>query len=115
MGGPEDEEVDSAGRLDSLRRVVASYPVLEGIPPRTLRRLVERAVKEYGDLVRGFLPLNMVREEKLPGVAEALQEIHFPARDVDVEMLEPGLSSSPPEVDSRRVVSARVGSLSSQE
>ena len=94
LGGPEDEEVDPAGRLDSLRRVVAAYPMLDGIPPRTLRRLVENAVKEYGDLVRGFLPPNIVREEKLPGVAEALQEIHFPDRDVDVEMLEPGVSAA---------------------
>ena len=92
LGGAEDEEGGASDRLDSLRRVVPRYPALEGIPPRTLRRLVESAVEEYGDLVRGFLPPDLVRDENLPGAAEALQEIHFPPRDVDVEMLDPGRS-----------------------
>ncbi|MFP8875147.1 MAG: DEAD/DEAH box helicase, partial [Myxococcota bacterium] len=94
LGGPEDKEAESSDRLDSLRRVVPAYPVLEGIPPRTLRRLVERAVEQYGDLVRGFLPPDLVRDEDLPGAAAALQEIHSPPRDVEVEMLDPGRSAA---------------------
>ncbi|MGH0036881.1 MAG: ATP-dependent DNA helicase RecG [Myxococcota bacterium] len=74
-----------AERLDfgELRRIVPQYPTPEGLPPRTLRGLIERALAEYGDLVAGHLPAELVRERKLPDAASALARVHDPDPDAD--------------------------------
>ena len=73
--------------MASLRQIVPEYSAPEGVPPRTLRRLVQSAVAEYADLVEGRLPEALVRARKLPGAAEALAEIHCPSPDADPEAL----------------------------
>ena len=70
--------------LDGLRRIVPVYASVEGVPPRTLRRLVEAAVAASADVVEGFLPDRLVRERGLPPVATALREVHEPAQDADL-------------------------------
>ncbi len=79
----EPEELD----LDALRQVVPDYPGMEGIPPRALRRYVQRAVETYADLVAGQLPAALVRERELPEPAEALRRLHLPDRDSDLDAL----------------------------
>jgi ATP-dependent DNA helicase RecG len=72
-----------AASWGDLRRIVPEYPTPEGLPPRTLRGLIERALAEYGDLVGGHLPPALVRERRLPGAAEALARVHDPDPDAD--------------------------------
>ena len=67
-----------AQRLASLRRIVPRYPTPEGVPPRTLRGLIERAVADYADLAPGHLPAELVREHGLPEIGEALRIVHAP-------------------------------------
>ena len=80
-------EADALRAVASLRQIVPEYSAPEGVPPRTLRRLVQSAVAEYADLVEGRLPAALVRARKLPGAAEALAAIHFPSPDADPEAL----------------------------
>ncbi|MGZ6144345.1 MAG: ATP-dependent DNA helicase RecG, partial [Myxococcales bacterium] len=68
--GPADD--------DSFGRVVPVYTEVEGIPPRTFRRLEKRAVDEYARFVRDNLPETVRRRRKLLPVQEALRELHFP-------------------------------------
>ena len=92
---PEVEALDDAPADDaaalravaSLRQIVPEYTAPDGIPPRTIRRLVQSAVAEYADLVAGQLPASLVRARKLPGAAEALAGIHCPAADADADAL----------------------------
>ncbi|MFQ5416347.1 MAG: ATP-dependent DNA helicase RecG [Myxococcota bacterium] len=88
-----EEEV--AGRTDSprLNRIVPDYAAPEGLHPRALRRLLERAVGEYADLVMGHLPADLVRERGLPSPSEALRHLHCPDPDVDLAAL--GTADSP--------------------
>jgi len=85
------EEGDGVASGDPVRaatrRIVPDYTAPEGLHPRALRRLVSTAVLEYADLTEGYLPLSMVRERKLPEVAQALRAIHLPEVDADVEAL----------------------------
>ncbi len=87
---PEDSE---------LPRVVADYPVVEGVPPRTLRRLVGLAVERYADLVVGLFPAAQLPAATRASAAEALKQVHAPSADADVEALRK--RSSP---DHRRLV-----------
>ncbi|MCC6640771.1 MAG: ATP-dependent DNA helicase RecG [Deltaproteobacteria bacterium] len=82
-GAPRDAA--AAPSVDRLRRIVPVYSSVEGVPPRTLRRLVDAAVATSADVVEGFLPERLVRERRLPAVATALREVHEPAQDAELE------------------------------
>ena len=85
---PADAELarhaDLERELDGLRRIVPDYVTPEGLAPRSLRRLVERAVQEYADLVTGHLPEALVVEKGLPAPAAALRALHAPGLDSDL-------------------------------
>jgi ATP-dependent DNA helicase RecG len=70
-----------------LQRVVPDYAAPEGVPPRTLRRLVQLAVAEYADLVAGHLPEKLAAARGLPDAAEALRAVHDPPADADLAAL----------------------------
>jgi ATP-dependent DNA helicase RecG len=83
----DGEGAGGAGAADALLSVVPDYTAPEGIPPRTLRRLISLAVAESADLVAGFLPEKLVRARGLPEAAEALRSVHLPPADADVAAL----------------------------
>ena len=65
---------------DSFGRVVPVYTEVEGVPPRTFRRIAKRAVDEYVRFVRDVLPETVRKRQKLLPLEEALRESHFPDR-----------------------------------
>ena len=69
--GLEEEAFDA----EALGAVVPDYPSPDGIPPRTLRGFVERAVRAYADLVPSHLPDPLSEERGRPSVSAALREI----------------------------------------
>jgi len=86
MHHPDLELLGSSGEMqvvrddDSFGRVVPVYPEVEGVPPRTFRRLEKRAVDEYARFVRDLLPETVRRRRKLLPLEEALREAHFPEK-----------------------------------
>jgi len=87
-------EPDEGGAVDvsGLGQIIPDYASPEGMHPRAVRRLVEKAVSEYADLVGGHLPAAVVREQGLPDPAAALRELHQPSPDSDVDALRAGVS-----------------------
>ena len=79
--GPEDEA------REALRAIVPDYPSPEGIPPRTMRGFVQRAVDAHADLVESHLPTALAEERELPSVPDALRAIHAPEVDADLDAL----------------------------
>ncbi len=82
MNHPDVEWPGSEGPADddSFGRVVPVYTDVEGVPPRTFRRLQKRAVDEYVRFVRDVLPDSIRRRRRLLRLDEALREAHFPER-----------------------------------
>ncbi|HUJ26268.1 MAG TPA: ATP-dependent DNA helicase RecG [Myxococcales bacterium] len=74
-GAPLDTTDD-----DSFGRVVPVYTDVEGVPPRTFRRITKRAVDEYMGHVRDLLPADVRKRRGLLSLTEALREAHFPDR-----------------------------------
>jgi len=76
----EASEVEGAPAADEAthRSVQPSYPLLEGVPPRTVRRLIRSVLLSYSDLVAGQLPAPLVEARKLPAVGPALRLVHAP-------------------------------------
>ena len=65
---------------DSFGRVVPVYTDIEGLPPRTFRRIQRRVVDEHVRFVRDVLPEPMRLRRKLLTLEEAVRESHFPDR-----------------------------------
>ena len=84
---PEVDVLSEKEEDDALARIVPLYSVVEGVPPRTLRRIVEAAVGHAADLVDAYLPEALAAKLGLPGVNEALRQVHLPGTHLDPEEL----------------------------
>src|SRR5882672_1523843 len=80
---PDVEVLAAETEPGALPRIVPSYSAVEGLPPRSLRRLVESAVRSAGDLVDGWLPEATVAQLALAEIGAALREVHLPSVGLD--------------------------------
>jgi ATP-dependent DNA helicase RecG len=62
------------------------YPATEGLHQKSLVRLTDQALKRLAD-TRDWLPEELLRDEGLPGLSEALSLVHRPGREVPVAAL----------------------------
>ena len=65
-------------------RLHAVYPQTAGLTSRIISRAVKNALETFGGELPESLPEAILQKYRLPGVAEALRLIHFPADDADV-------------------------------
>ena len=81
----ESGEIDRESR-DSTHlhtgRLVPVYPLTEGLSLRHLRNIVFNALQSYGHLLLDPLPFEYREQLQLSGLADAVEQIHFP-KDVD--------------------------------
>jgi len=80
---PEVEVLAEATEPAELPRIVPTYSAVEGLPPRSARRIVENAVRAAADLVDGWLPEPTVAELALAEIGDALREVHLPSVGLD--------------------------------
>jgi ATP-dependent DNA helicase RecG len=75
------QEYEVAREEESLgqARIVPFYSLTRGLSQRTLRQLMCRVLDEYADAFPEVLPSELRRRYRLPGIAEALRQIHFPS------------------------------------
>jgi ATP-dependent DNA helicase RecG len=84
---PDVELLAEEAPLESLPRIVPTYSLIEGLAPRTLRRIAEAAVAYAADLVEAWLPASVARSAALPELGEALREVHQPSPHLDPDEL----------------------------
>ncbi len=84
---PELEFLNRDAPLGSLPRIVPTYSHVEGVPPRTMRRIVESTTKYAADLVDAWLPETSARRHGLADLGESLREVHLPSPHLDPELL----------------------------
>ena len=67
------------------------YPVVEGIGPASLRKLIGQALEHLpAEAVLELLPAQMLHELRLPSLRSAVLAMHRPARDADLAALAAG-------------------------
>ncbi|MBE0567487.1 MAG: ATP-dependent DNA helicase RecG [Krumholzibacteria bacterium] len=66
-------------------RLVPVYPLTSGVGQHWLRALVHQALERLGPGLPETLPEGLRRRRRLPGRAEALQGLHFPASAAALE------------------------------
>ena len=80
---PEVEVLDKETDVETLPRIVPVYSAVEGLAPRTLRRIVESAVRSGADLIDAFLPEGTATRFGLPPLGDAFREVHLPSSRLD--------------------------------
>ena len=65
-------------------RVVPIYPLTAGLHQKAMRSLMKQVVDTYVPQVQETLPESLRRAHHLPGLAEALRQVHFPDDNADL-------------------------------
>ena len=74
---PEWERLDDS-EATHVGRFVPIYPLTQGLPGRTMRRLAREAVDRYLPLLPESLPPAVMEETGYPPEADAIRDLHFP-------------------------------------
>jgi len=93
MDNPEYEVIPAGGIKEPTHagNLLPIYPSAEGLPQRTLRTAARRALDQAlgrppfqgSDLLPELLPATMVRRHGFPGLAAAVEDLHFPNVQAD--------------------------------
>lgn len=72
--------VESATSSDSahMGRIIPVYREIEGVPTRSLRKVLFEAIARFLPLFEDDLPKALVERHRFPGYQKAVKEIHFP-------------------------------------
>ncbi|GIV05134.1 MAG: ATP-dependent DNA helicase RecG [Fimbriimonadales bacterium] len=87
METPEWEDLPDGADPDSLlsvNRIVPIYPLTEGIRQKRMRQILYNAV-QYAHLAPEILPRSVRERVDLPPIQQALQQIHFPDEENQIE------------------------------
>jgi ATP-dependent DNA helicase RecG len=97
MGKPEivhpevtwgvSSDASEGGESRDFGRVVPIYTEIEGVSSRVLRKILWEALEKYSFALTEDLPEPYLTKHRLPKLAQAIREIHFP-QDNAVELLE---------------------------
>jgi ATP-dependent DNA helicase RecG len=60
-------------------RIVPVYALTDQLPQRTMRRITWNAVRLFADSAQESLPEETLQRLRLPGIRQALDQVHFPA------------------------------------
>jgi ATP-dependent DNA helicase RecG len=78
----------------SFGRILPVYPLTEGLTQKTARKIWKQIVDQFANLAVSPLPADLTRRQQLLPLDRALQEIHFPPNDADLETLNDGHSAA---------------------
>jgi ATP-dependent DNA helicase RecG len=68
-------------------RIVPVHPSTEGLPQKTLRAIMKRVVDDYAKEYPEYIPSTIRQRLQLMSASQALQEVHFPSPEADLEQL----------------------------
>jgi ATP-dependent DNA helicase RecG len=72
-------QMDDADRESG--RIIPIYTEIEGIPTRTLRKILWNALDKFGSHLTEDLPKSLREKHNLPTLAESVRAIHFPEEE----------------------------------
>ena len=85
---PETFSEEEEEKLETeLGRIVPVYSAIEGLPEKTLRKIMRSVVEEYVDLVDNLIPPHILKKANLLPVKEALRNLHLPQTSENFEDL----------------------------
>jgi len=85
---PETFSEEEEEKLETeLGKIVPVYSAIEGLPEKTLRKIMRSVVEEYVDLVDNLIPPHILKKANLLPLKEALRNLHLPQPSENFEDL----------------------------
>lgn len=69
-------------------RILPVYPLTEGLSQYAARKIWKQAVDQFAQFVPSHVPAGFVEQRDLLPLAEALREVHWPANEANIDLLE---------------------------
>ncbi len=92
----EGEDANTVLTRDPLNfgRLLPVYPLTEGLHQKTMRKVMKEVVDSFAPVVVNQLPGDIVRRHDLLPLADALQQVHFPTTELELQQLQDGATSA---------------------
>lgn len=87
MHHPEIEPLDDEDCIDEKLTIIPVYPLTEGIHQKTIQKIARTTVTTYVPCLPDYLPEQLRAEYRLVPLQNALQGVHLPAPEDDIEAL----------------------------
>jgi len=82
----DDEEGLEKGSVH-WGRIIPIYSETEGLSSKTLRRIIQSALEIHAGFLSEDLPADVTRKRKLMPLAQAIENVHFPADEANLSAL----------------------------
>jgi ATP-dependent DNA helicase RecG len=77
---------DQEDQLLHFKRIVPVYSETEGLPQKTIRRILWKVVRDFSHLVQSPIPGEICRKHNLMEIREAVRQVHFPGNDQQMDL-----------------------------
>jgi ATP-dependent DNA helicase RecG len=77
---------DQEDQLLHFKRIVPVYSETEGLPQKTIRRILWKVVRDFAHLLQSPIPAEICRKRDLMEIREAVRQVHFPTDDQSMEL-----------------------------
>ncbi|MDP3729498.1 MAG: ATP-dependent DNA helicase RecG [bacterium] len=86
LASPSYEPIDKTGHTETKHTagLIPIYPETRGLTSKGLRYLIKPLLKDI-DYIEDFVPEEILKEHKFPGITLALKRIHFPLKRADAD------------------------------
>ena len=86
---PDFEVIDDHEKKDSLHfnRIVPIYSTTEGLYQKRIRRIIDNALCDYLDAVTEIIPDNLLKQQELISLRQAIKQAHQPSSDTNIDRL----------------------------
>ena len=88
MPHPEYEVItDDSDSFIHINRVVPVYSITEGITQKQFRKIMHGIVIRFAPEVIDYLPEELIKRNRLPGLSESLLQVHVPSGKPDIALM----------------------------
>ena len=94
MRGPQYEIIEGEDLDQEGSRIVPIYHETRGLTSRQIRRILRGLHHQFGHAVEEIFPANLTSRLQLPSLANALEQLHFPSGEEDIDHLNQGTTSA---------------------
>lgn len=92
MENPLYERIDADEAPLHMDRIVPVYHETKGLTSKQIRSLIQQVLTRYADEIPEMLPLHLIDKYRLLPLAQAIEQLHFPEKKTDVNLLNQGRS-----------------------
>ncbi|MBL1274543.1 MAG: ATP-dependent DNA helicase RecG [Ectothiorhodospiraceae bacterium] len=93
MVHPEYHEINAEVNHSRAERLTPVYPTTEGLRQLKLRSLIHSVLSNaelMAEQLKELLPQNILAQENMPGLQEAVRYVHYPPADTELTALQAG-------------------------